>query len=96
MPTKKEIVKEIADRLGVPAPPMSSGSTEPRRIFEIVVEELGLAIEMDDYTKPDLAHAVCDAADLEWSVVTCESTGGTVTRTGLRLVLEAVDTLMGQ
>lgn len=95
MPTKADIVKQIADTLGVASPPMSSGSTEPKRIFEIVVEELGLAIEMDSLTKPDLAHAICNAADQEWSVVSCESSGGTVTKTGLNAVLDAVRALRG-
>ena len=95
MPTKEELVKRIAERLGVDPPPMSSGSTEPKRIFELVVEELGLAIQPDTLTKPDLAHAIVDAADLPWSVVTCESSGGTVTKTGLDLVWQSVEILMG-
>lgn len=74
---------------------MSSGSTEPKRIFEMIVEELGLAIEPDKLTKPNLAHQIVQAADLQWSVVTCESSGGTVTRIGLDLVWQSVVILMG-
>lgn len=95
MATKRELVAEIAERLGVPAPPISTGATEPRRIFELVVEELGLAIELDSHTKPDLAHEICRSAEVEWSVIRCESSGGTVTKEGLLRVLEAVNRLTG-
>lgn len=95
MATKTQIVERIADRLNVAAPPMSSGSTEPRRIFELVVEELGLAVDHTSLSKPDLAHAIVEQADLTWSVVTCESSGGTVTRQGLDLVWQAVEILIG-
>lgn len=74
---------------------MSSGSTEPRRIFELVVTELGLAIEIDALTKPQLARAICEAADVHWSIVSCESSGGTVTKDGLERVLRAVESLTG-
>ena len=90
------MVERIADRLGVDTPPMSSGSTEPKRIFELIVEELGLAIEAEHLTKPDLAHEIVAAADLQWSVVTCESSGGTVTKVGLDLVWQSVEILMGE
>jgi len=86
-------VQQIAARLGVEAPPMSSGSTEPKRIFELVVEELGLELDSRTLTKPDLAHAIADIAYVPWSVVECESSGGTVTTEGLQRVLKAVDTL---
>lgn len=89
------MVERIADRLGVDTPPMSSGSTEPKRIFELIVEELGLAIGTAELTKPDLAHEIVKAADLQWSVVTCESSGGTVTKVGLDLVWQSVEILMG-
>lgn len=72
---------------------MSSGSTEPKRIFEIVVEELSLPIDCDVLTKPDLAHEIVKCVDLQWSPVTCESSGGTVTRVGLEMVWHAVEIL---
>jgi hypothetical protein len=74
---------------------MSSGSTEPRRIFEIVIEELGLDVDEKRLTKPGLAQFICDLAEVPWSIVTCESTGSTVTHDGLERVLKAVDILMG-
>lgn len=94
-PTKAQIVERIAERLGVETPPMSSGSTEPKRIFELIVEELSLPIEPDDFTKPDLAHEIVKSVDLYWSPVTCESSGGTVTKAGLDMVWQAVEILMG-
>jgi len=95
VPTKADIVQSIAERIGVDTPPMSSGSSEPKRIFEMIVQELGLAIQPGRMTKPDLAHAIVDAAELRWSPVTCESSGGTVTKAGLDLVRESVEVLMG-
>ncbi|MCA1713079.1 MAG: hypothetical protein LC789_16140 [Actinobacteria bacterium] len=94
-PTKTQIVERIAGRLGVESPPMSSGSTEPKRIFELIVEELSLPIEPEKLTKPDLAHAIVKEAELRWSPVTCESSGGTVTKAGLDLVWQAVEILIG-
>jgi len=93
--TKADIVERIAQRLGVETPPMSSGSTEPRRIFEIVVDELSLPIESESFTKPELAQQIVTSVDLQWSPVTCESSGGTVTKTGLDLVWQAVEILIG-
>lgn len=93
--TKADIVQRIAERLGVDPPPMSSGSTEPKRIFEVIVEELSLPIDPDQFSKPDLAHEIVKSVDLHWSPVTCESSGGTVTKTGLELVWQAVVILMG-
>lgn len=60
----------------------------------MIVEELGLPIEPEKLTKPDLAHEIVKNADLQWSPVTCESSGGTVTKAGLDLVWQAVDILM--
>ena len=51
---KGDIVVEIAHELGVPAPPMSTGSTEPRAIFVLVNDRLGLGLG-DGLTKPGLA-----------------------------------------
>ena len=86
--TKKDLITEIAVLIGVDAPPMSTGSTEPRRIFELVNEQLGLGIEMD-LPKPELARGIVERAGFVWSPE-CESRGSTVTLNGLQLVLEAV------
>lgn len=86
--TKKDLVTEIAELLGVEAPPMSTGSTEPRRIFELVNEQLGLGIELD-LPKPEMAREIVERAGLVWSPE-CESRGSTVTLNGLQLVLDAV------
>ena len=34
--TKKEVIDEISNLLGVALPPLSTGSTESREIFEII------------------------------------------------------------
>jgi hypothetical protein len=87
--TKADIVWGIAVRLGVEAPKMSTGSTEPREIFEIVNDTLGLGID-GRLTKPDMARQIVEAAGMTWNVH-YESSGGTVTKVGLEAVLEAVE-----
>lgn len=86
--TKKDLVAAIAQLLSVDAPQMSTGSTEPRRIFELVNEQLGLGIEVD-LPKPEFAREIVERAGLVWSP-DCESRGSTVTLNGLQLVLDAV------
>jgi hypothetical protein len=93
--TKADLVQEIAHRIGVEVPPMSTGSTEPRQIFDLVVVELGLPIESEQLTKPDLAHEICRIAEVEWDEALCESAGGTVTKVGLQRVLTSVELLLG-
>lgn len=89
MSTKADIVWDIAIRLGVEAPKMSTGSTEPREIFELVNDTLGLGIGAR-LTKPDMARKIVEAAGMPWNAH-FESSGGTVTKVGLEAVLEAVE-----
>ena len=89
MRTKEELVGEISDLLGVAAPPMSTGSTEPRQIFELVNEVLGIGLPVAQLTKPELARAIVESAGQTWPA-TAESSGGTVTSVGLVSVLTAV------
>ena len=86
--TKETVVDEIAALLGVTNPHMSTGSSEPRRIFELANEVLGLGID-NRLPKPELARAVVESAGLTWTV-TCESAGSRVTLEGLLLVEAAV------
>jgi hypothetical protein len=88
MKTKEQIVSEIAGQLGVVAPPMSTGSTEPRRIFDLINETLSLGLS-SSLTKPQLARAIVESAGITWPT-TAESAGGTVTAIGLTLVSDAV------
>ena len=90
---KGEIVDRIAKLIQVPAPRMSTGSTEPRAIFLLVEESLGLRLE-NRKTKPDLARGIAEAAGFAWAP-DYESRGGTVTRKGLIAVLKAVELLTG-
>lgn len=85
---KVDIVVEIAHTVGVTPPPMSTGSTEPRAIFAMVNERLGLGLD-DRLGKPDLARAIVEASGATWHPE-CESRGATVTKPGLLAVLEAV------
>jgi hypothetical protein len=92
--TKEQLVIAIADLLGVSAPPMSTGSTEPRAIFDLVNEALGLNLPASSLTKPELAMAIVEAAGQTWPA-TAESRGGTVTADGLAAVLSAVQFFLG-
>lgn len=85
---KVDIVVEIAHSIGVTPPPMSTGSTEPRTIFVLVNERLGLGLD-SRLGKPDLARAIVEASGASWHP-DCESRGATVTKPGLLAVLRAV------
>ncbi len=85
---KAEVVRDIADALGVEAPPMSTGSTEPKAIFLLVNEALGLRVPSSK-TKPELARRIVEASGEVWGA-SYESRGGTVTLEGLLAVRRAV------
>jgi hypothetical protein len=67
---------------------MSTGSTEPKAIFLLTNEVLGLGISIS-LTKPEMARRIVESAGFTWSP-TSESRGGTVTGEGLQRVLEAI------
>lgn len=85
---KVEIVGEIAHLIGVPAPQMSTGSTEPREIFDLVNVRLGLGLD-PKRDKPGMARGIVEASGRQWAP-DFESRGATVTKSGLVAVLEAV------
>lgn len=85
---KSDIVREIADLLGVAAPTMSTGSTEPRAIFALANDHLGLGLD-DTLGKPELARAIVESSGERWHP-DFESRGATVTRSGLLAVLRSV------
>jgi hypothetical protein len=85
---KADVVRDIADALGVEAPPMSTGSTEPKAIFLLVNEALGLGVPSRK-TKPELARGIVEASGEVWGA-SYESRGGTVTLEGLLAVRRAV------
>ena len=93
--SKEEIVGEIAALIAAVPPKMSTGSTEPREIFELVNETLGLRVQRHKtLTKPELARAIVLSAGFAWEP-DFESRGGTVTWDGLNAVLGAVQMLVG-
>lgn len=85
---KVDIVNSIAEQLGIPAPPMSTGSTEPKSILVAINAELGLGLD-PKLDKRELARAIVEAAGLRWTP-NCESRGGTITIDGLLATKEAV------
>lgn len=92
-PRKADVVAEIAAVLGVPAPAMSTGSTEPKQIFVLVNEVFGLGISARR-TKPEMARQIVEAAGHAWGP-SFESRGGTVTLEGLQAVCRAVHFFSG-
>lgn len=85
---KVDYVHEIAELINVDPPHMSTGSTEPRAIFDLVNDAFGLGID-DANTKPELAREIVLASGKPWNA-NYESRGGTVTLTGLQAVRDAV------
>ncbi len=85
---KVDLVNAIANALGIEAPPMSTGSTEPRTIFVAANDHLGLGIR-PKAGKAELARGIVEASGESW-LVDYESTGATITREGLAAVYRAV------
>lgn len=90
---KVDLVVEIARTVGVSAPPMSTGSKEPRALFVLVNEQLGLGVD-PKLRKPEIARAIVEASGGAWQP-DFESRGSTITKTGLVAVLEAVRFFLG-
>jgi hypothetical protein len=86
---KADAVAAIAAWIGVAAPPMSTGSKEPREIFAAVNRVLSLGIDPGE-TKTGLARGIVEASGAVW-LPHFESRGETVTLPGLRAVLTAVE-----
>jgi hypothetical protein len=91
--TKEAIVDAIAARLGIDAPRMSTGSTEPKEIFVLISDVLGLQID-SKLDKPGMAKAIVESAGYPW-LPEFESRGSTITRKGLLAVQHAVDLFLG-
>ncbi len=90
--TKTDLVAQIAEALGVDAPPMSTGSTEPKLIFTLVNLELGLGLSTR-LGKSQLAAGIVEAAGFTWEP-DFESRGATVTTKGLEAVWRSVRVLL--
>ena len=74
--------------LGITPPKVSTGSTEPKELFILINELLGLAIP-GNLQKPDVAQQIVELSGGTWTT-DCESSGGTVTHLGLEKVRDAV------
>ena len=91
--SKADIVWDIAVLLHAEPPRMSTGSTEPRAIFDLVVDRLGLDIP-PPATKPRMARGIVEASGEVWAPH-FESRGATITRDGLTAVRDAVRFFLG-
>jgi hypothetical protein len=86
--SKEDLIQEISDMLDVPPFKISTGSTEPKELFIVINDLLGLAIP-SNLQKPEMARQIVELSGGTWSF-DCESTGGTVTHMGLQKVRDAV------
>jgi hypothetical protein len=86
--SKEDLIQEISLMLGIPSPKVSTGSTEPKELFVLINDLLGLAIPRN-LQKPDMAQQIVELSGGTWSGE-CESAGGTVTHLGLERVRDAV------
>lgn len=86
---KIEVANEITDLLRVDKVHFSTGSTEPKELFLLIVEALGLGID-PSLPKPVMARRIVESAGLAW-LPDHESTGGTVTLKGLEVVKSSVE-----
>lgn len=86
--SKEDLIQDISMMLGIPSPKVSTGSTEPKELFLLINDLLGLAIP-ENMQKPDIAQQIVELSGGTWSAE-CESTGGTVTHLGLERVRDAV------
>jgi hypothetical protein len=87
--TKEMIAIRICNRLGVRAPGFSIGSTEPKELFTLICDSIGLAPSASA-SKPQMASFIVESAGEPW-LPSFESAGGTVTREGLLAVEKAVN-----
>jgi hypothetical protein len=86
--SKEDLIQEISLMLGIPSPKVSTGSTEPKELFVLINDLLGLAIPRN-LQKPDMAQQIVELSGGTWAPE-CESAGGTVTHQGLERVRDAV------
>lgn len=91
---KADLVAGIAQLLGIEPPPMSTGSTEPREIFVVINQQLGLGLD-PRAGKAELARGIVEASGAAW-LPTYESRGATVTKEGLLAVYAAVYFFLGR
>lgn len=88
---KQALIEEISRIIGVEPPRVSTGSTEPKEILDLINSSLSLGLAAG-LTKQRLAQSIVELGGGVWDP-DCESRGGTVTRLGMLKVLEAVTKL---
>jgi hypothetical protein len=92
MSTKQEIIDEICAHLGIPSFHISTGSTEPKELFEAIIDQLGLTAIGKGLDKQGLGKLIVEADGELW-LPEYDSTGGTVTKEGLLAIKLAVSHL---
>lgn len=93
--TKQDAINEVIRIVGGSQVHVSRGSTEPKHLFILVAQWMGLDID-PHLSKPNMGRAITQAAGINWDS-SCDSTqspsggGSTVTLEGLTRVLRAVE-----
>jgi hypothetical protein len=86
--TKQQILDDVCDILRIERWRVSRGSTEPRDALRAIARSLGIAHECSA-PKTEIARLIVESAGLIW-MPRYESTGSTVTKSGLIALRTAV------
>lgn len=86
---KIDIANDITNLLRTEPVHFSTGSTEPKELFILIAESLGLGIS-SSLSKPEMAQLIVESAGRVW-LPDYESSGSTVTRKGLEAVRSSVE-----
>lgn len=86
---KSDVAHLITSKLGLPDVVFSTGSSEPKELFLLVADSLGIDISGVS-TKPEVARKIVESSGDIW-LPHYESTGSTVTMDGLQAVFSAVE-----
>lgn len=89
---KSEVANEITHLLRLEPVHFSSGSTEPKELFLLIADSLGLGID-PLLPKPVIARRIVESSGQAW-LTDYESTGGTVTLKGLQAVKSSVESYL--
>ena len=86
---KTDVARLITTKLGLPDVHFSTGSSEPKELFLQIAHCLAIDIS-DVSTKPTIAKRIVEVSGAIW-LPNYESSGGTVTKDGLKAVHSAVE-----
>ncbi len=83
--TKQEIIDDICQHLGIPSYTVSTGSTEPKDFLIAIADQLGITGLSQGMDKQELGKLLVEASGGLW-LPEYDSTGGTITKEGLKAI----------